>query len=332
VWRLTRDRAAVFLTLAVIGGCLFAAGADPSRDWMVREALRRQWCIGDAQIALLFALLTPIALSYDTPASLHACAACLTATALAEPALLVVAVPCVLVYALVPRRLAFAAAALTWLLVAAVAHASSSAGFLTIVGTTLPAASAVAAGALYAPVGVLVRRRVSIALDAAAVPGALFVAALWLPAAPGGFFLEHRLVPVKTLEIASTLPRGRWLIVAPVEQLAEAYGRGWYDDPEAFLARYGSRAADPSFHFNLAVDEVLVFVEKHPFKTYQSEPAAVPFDALVDPTFRAYRSPAGRASLEARLDAFCSSYSRAHADASIYYDDHDVTIYRFPAH
>ena len=117
--------------------------------------------------------------------------------------------------------------------------------------------------------------------------------------------------------------------VAPVEQLAEAFGRGWYEEPSAFVDRYAQRVADPDFSFDFAVDDLLVFVEKRPFKTFAAEPPEVPFSRLADPSYRHYRSLAGRASLQARLFALCEAYGRSHHGASVYYDDEQLTIFRF---
>jgi len=150
-----------------------------------------------------------------------------------------------------------------------------------------------------------------------------------LPRAPAAMFLEYPTAQQEALNIASTFPRGNWLLVAPVEQLAEIYGRGWYEDPAAFVERYALGAGDPRFSFDSSVDDIFVFVERRPFKTFPAEPAAVPFSALADPTYRHYRSLAGRASLQARLRALCENYRRIHSGASIHYDNDDITIYRF---
>jgi hypothetical protein len=192
-----------------------------------------------------------------------------------------------------------------------------------------PVAIATAAGAGFAGLAALIRRLRPLGIDMAAAPVACVAMVVLMPRTPGAFFLEYPAAQAQTLEIASTLPRGKWLLVAPVEQLAEAYGRGWYEEPAAFVERYAARAAAPSFAFDSSVDDVLVLVEKRPFKTFRTEPASVPFSTLADPTYRHYRSLAGRASLQARLGALCEAYRRTHNGASIYYDDDDLTLYRF---
>ena len=44
-----------------------------------------------------------------------------------------------------------------------------------------------------------------------------------------------------------------------------------------------------------------------------------------------YRSSAGRASVEFQTFDLCESYRRSHADASIYYEDETLRVYRFRA-
>lgn len=271
VLRLVRSRAAAVLTLAILA------------------AMTPHWSAGDAEVAVLFALLGALALSMRTPAARHGFAASAVAAGIALPG-------------------------------------SPLADALRIVA---PVAAAIGAGLAFALLARLVRRARPLRLDAAAAPLACAALVVLLPHAPGGLFLEYPIAQAKTLEIASTLPRGQWIIVAPIEQLAEAYGRGWYEDPAAFVERHAARAGDPAFTFDYSVNEVLVFVEKRPFKTFASEAHALPFATLADPTYRNYRSLAGRASLQARLLALCEAYASAHDGASVYYEDDDLVIYRF---
>lgn len=271
VARLMRSRAGAVVTLGILA------------------ALTPHWSAGDAEIAVLFALLAALALSMRTPAARHGFVASAAAVAFALPG-------------------------------------SPLADTLRIAA---PVAAAIAAGVGFSWLARLVRRARALRLDVAAAPLACAALVVLLPHAPGGLFLEYPVAQAKTLEIASTLPRGQWLIVAPVEQLAEAYGRGWYEDPAAFVERYAARAGDPAFTFDYSVSEVMVFVEKRPFKTFASEAHALPFATLADPTYRNYRSLAGRASLQARLRALCEAYARTHEGASVYYEDDDLAIYRF---
>jgi hypothetical protein len=244
---------------------------------------------GEADVALLFALLAALSAAWRTPASRHACAACVGVALLALTRV-------------------------------------DPAGIARVV---LPAAIALGAGAAYAGLALLVSRLKPLRIDMAAAPLACAALIVLLPQNSGALYLEYPAAQAQTLDMAARLPRGKWLLVAPIEQLAESYGRGWYEEPSAFVARYSSRAGDPAFTFDLAVEDVLVLVEKRPFKTFTSEAAAVPFSTLTDPTYRNYRSLAGRASLQAQLRELCEAYRRTHEGASIHYEDDDLTIYRF---
>lgn len=244
---------------------------------------------GELDVAILFALLGAMAWSYRTPASRHGLFACVAVALLAATRLDAAALP---------ERL-------------------------------LPVAAAIAGGTAFAGLAALARRSKSLRIDLAATPVACAALVVLLPQTSGPLYLEYPAAQAQTLEMTSTLPRGKWLLVAPVEQLAEAYGRGWYEDSSAFVERYAARAGDPALTFDYSVDEIFVMVEKRPFKTFHTEAAAVPFSTLTDPTYRHYRSLAGRSSLQARLRGLCEAYRRSHEGASIHYEDDDLTIYRF---
>jgi hypothetical protein len=280
---------AVVIASALLAGRVTRSRAAAVITAAIVAATTAHWSAGDGEIAVLFTLLGALALATGTPAARHGCLASAAVVALALPG-------------------------------------SPVADTLRV---GVPVASAVAAGVGFALLARLVRRVRRWPLDAAAAPLACAALIVLLPQAPGGLFLEYSIAQAKTLEIASSLPRGQWLIVAPVEQLAEAYGRGWYEDPAAFVDRYAARAADPALAFDYSVNDIIVFVEKRPFKTFPSEAHALPFATLMDPTYRNYRSLAGRASLQARLRALCEAYARTHDGASLYYEDDDLAIYRF---
>jgi hypothetical protein len=73
---------------------------------------------------------------------------------------------------------------------------------------------------------------------------------------------------------------------------------------------------------------LFVFVEKHPFQYFASEPKVVSFSILTDPTYRNYRSPAGRSSLEMATMRLCERYAEVHP-SRIFYEDQDLKIYQF---
>ncbi|PYR88905.1 MAG: hypothetical protein DMF84_26575 [Acidobacteria bacterium] len=328
----TREPTAGVMTLWVLGGYPFGiakytdGGGEFAR--VLRQALTRQWCPGDLEVAVLFLVLGAIAIAMRRPASSTTAAACVAAAALAQPLILLLLVPVVLLHAVMPYRAAFLASMAVCSCIAAAAVAGAGDAARTI-ALTLPITIALTAGALYALATALVRQFAGAQVEYALASTVACALVVLVPRTNGALYLEHPVTPQKTLEIVSNLPRGKWLIVAPVEQLAEAFGRGWYEEPSAFVDRYAQRVADPDFSFDFAVDDLLVFVEKRPFKTFAAEPPEVPFSRLADPSYRHYRSLAGRASLQARLFALCEAYGRSHHGASVYYDDEQLTIFRF---
>jgi hypothetical protein len=85
---------------------------------------------------------------------------------------------------------------------------------------------------------------------------------------------------------------------------------------------------DPEFHFKDPPQDMLIYVEKNPFQMYAAEPAMVSFATLTDATYRNYRSPAGRASLESDALQLCEKYRANHADMTTFYEDQNLKIYR----
>jgi hypothetical protein len=322
--------------LWILGGCTFAlTAASPSElgpAWILDRTLVRHWTANDGTTALLFLLLAGIGVPSSRAGAHRArwkgSAACLFVVALASPALLVLSGAAALA-ALVPRTFRYftMAAAGTAISLLAAREGASDLAFTLPVTVAFLATASVALAARY--LGRLSRAAFRPAWEPAAAATLMLVTAAFLPQNAGALYLEHEISAIKTLEIASVFPRSRWLIVAPLEQLAQTYGRGWFEDPAAFVARNASRAGDPAFAFEMAVDDLFVFVERRPFKTFKSEALDVPFPTLRDSSYRQYRSLAGRASLQAQLHALCEAYMRTHADASIYYDDAQIRIYRF---
>jgi hypothetical protein len=349
-WRLTRSVPAAAAVSWILGGCTFAVTAAPPSDvgpgWILDRTLMRQWTANDGTTALLFLLLAGIAVAnvqgsaHPTHAAdprpdrgwrgsaVRGATACLFVVALASPGLLVLAVPAALA-AFVPQTFRYFTIAAVWtgISLSAARQGASDLAFTLPVALAflVTAACALAARSL----GRLTRARLQPGWEPAIVGTLVLTTLALLPQRAGALYLEHEITAVKTLEIASVFPRGRWLIVAPVEQLAQTYGRGWFEDPASFVAKNASRAGDPGFAFDVSVDDLFVFVERRPFKTFESEAVDVPFSTLADPSYRQYRSLAGRASLQAQLYAVCEAYRLTHPDASVYYEDAQIRIYRF---
>jgi hypothetical protein len=153
-------------------------------------------------------------------------------------------------------------------------------------------------------------------------------AVLWShPRSVASQYLEYEKAARETQEIASQFPKQRWSVVAPTEQLAETLGSGGYEDLAEFVEKYQDQAPDSRFAIPDAPDDLFVYVEKKPFQIFSSEPAVVSLVVLADTTYRSYRSPAGRASLEEAALRLCEAYRRSHSDIDIFFEDEALRIY-----
>jgi len=154
-------------------------------------------------------------------------------------------------------------------------------------------------------------------------------AVLWFhPRSFSGQYLEYEKAARETEDIANRFPKQRWRVVAPTEQLAETLGLGGYEDLADFVEKYQDQAADPQFVIPDAPDDLFVYVEKKPFQIFSREPTVVPFGVLADTTYRSYRSPAGRASLEEAALKLCEEYRKSHNDTQIFFEDEALRIYQ----
>jgi hypothetical protein len=229
------------------------------------------------------------------------------------------------------RRLALTAIAITWSLLAILAampqtQFSWARSFLL----TLPVGLSLLAGLSFLAIAELVRLVLGKWSEAfcLALIGSLSLNFL-LPLPPNLTYLEYEMAARKALEINALFPRQNWTIAAPIEQLAETYGFGWYQDLALFTEQYSSRAGQAEFHFPVAGEHLFIFVEKKPFVTFPAEPSVVPDSILSDHTYRHYRSSVGRASLEFEALQMCEAYRRVHSDSKIYYEDEEMRIYQF---
>jgi hypothetical protein len=326
----TGSAAAAVVALWALGGLDF--GGFPDALSHIADAFSHQPAAADAELGALGLLLAAICWRERQPAYLKEAfvdtASCLAVVAIAAPSLLLLAAVGGL-GSLLPAPLALAALAGGWLL-PVVAGLRASQGWLQDVLATLPVGIVLLGGAITYVVARGLRWITADATDGVLIA---LCGIAWLllpsPAASRGRYLEYDAAARQTLDAGRRFPRNQWLIVAPVEQLPLSYGLGWYRDLGQFVSEYQDRAAEPGFGFPLRVQDILVFVETKPFETYAAEPRSVPFSILIDPTYRAYRSPAGRASLEFAALTLCETYRRHHSDASIYYDDRALRIYRF---
>jgi hypothetical protein len=154
------------------------------------------------------------------------------------------------------------------------------------------------------------------------------VAVLWFRPQPlAARYLEYDEAASQTRVIADHFPRQRWAVVAPTEQFAETLGLGGYQDLAQFVEKYQGQVSDPEFHIPDAPEDLFVYVEKRPFQFFSHEPEFVPIGVLADSTYRSYRSPAGRASLESAALRLCESYRQSHNDADVFFEDEALRIY-----
>ena len=252
---------------------------------------------------------------------------CLLLTAIVSEVLLVILVLAAGVLLLRPMAGLFA---LVMLCYGLVAWASLSAGINIPdeMRTILPVAAAILVGCTLAftkaPLVARTGRTTATVILAACVG----VAVIWLrPQRFVGRCLEYEAAARATQEIAYSFPRQTWVVAAPVEQLAETFGLGGHEDLAGFVQNYRSQVSSPRFHFPDARQDLFIYVEKRPFQIFSREPEKVSFSVLSDPTYRNYRSPGGRASLEAAALQLCENYRQHHSNVDVFFENEVLRIY-----
>ena len=261
-----------------------------------------------------------------------AAAACTTVAGLAAPVVLLMICVAVGGMLLWPRVILASTGAawlgLSWLATMGVSDAPATIDVSAL--ANLPLAASLLAAGIFHLVTAAFRyeigaRRLAITATAAAV-----VVMAMVPRTTAAHYVEYDAAARQSLEIAGSLPKYRFLIVAPVEQLALTYGRGWHLNLYEFVDTVGADAGEAGHSLPFQVDDVFVFVETRPFATFEHEPQQLSFSVLTDPVFRHYRSLAGRSSLQFAALQICERLRQANPAASIYYDDGQLRIYRFP--
>ena len=192
----------------------------------------------------------------------------------------------------------------------------------------LPVASAILIGCFLALIEAMLVTRVGRKAEAVLLAVCLSIAAIWLrPQKLLARYLEYEAAARATQEIAAKYPRQTWVVAAPVEQLAETFGLGGHEDLAGFVEKYHSQVSSPEFLFQEAREDLFIYVEKKPFQIFLREPETVSFSVLTDPTYRNYRSPGGRASVEAAALQLCENYRRYHSNADVFFEDEALRIY-----
>ena len=91
-----------------------------------------------------------------------------------------------------------------------------------------------------------------------------------------------------------------------------------------FVHRFGDRAGDRQFRFDVGGHELFVFAEKRPLAvSAEAALAPVAYAPLPSP----FRLPNARARLEREALEICERYRRTHAGVRVFYEDADVRIY-----
>ena len=194
--------------------------------------------------------------------------------------------------------------------------------------TILPVAAAILVGCFFAFIETELAARASRRAETVLLTACLGVAVIWLPPQRLlGRCLEYEAAARVTEEIAHRFARQTWVVAAPVEQLAETFGLGGHEDLAGFVEKYHSQVSSPEFRFQDAREDLFIYVEKKPFQIFSREPETVSFSVLTDPTYRNYRSPGGRASLEAAALQLCESYRQYHSNADVFFENEVLRIY-----
>lgn len=192
----------------------------------------------------------------------------------------------------------------------------------------LPIAAAIGAVALLALIGGRLSDALRFAGEMPLLVGCLAAAILWFrPHLPPEHCLEYEAAARITERIAHEFPHETWAVAAPLEQLSETLGLGVHEDLSHFIEKYQAAVDTPQFRFPTGTQDLFVYVEKSPFHIFSREPAFISYPLLTDPTYRGYRSPAGRASVEAAALALCETYRRHHPNVDIFFEDAELRIY-----
>jgi hypothetical protein len=125
--------------------------------------------------------------------------------------------------------------------------------------------------------------------------------------------------------IAREHPRRSWLVISPSHELPLLFGRGWHVELAEFVSSIPiEEAARPEFRLPYNAKHVFLFVEKRPLPQRLT---GVPEDA--DSAVFAYRTQAGRQSLQFQAGRLAETYLASHPNTIIYYEDENVTVYHF---
>jgi hypothetical protein len=299
----------------------------------LNTSLIRQWAGSEPELGAMFALLALTqldrVLNRRQRTAWITVGCCSAIVALTAPEFLLVVVAGLGVA--MSRKGTIALIAIGWISLGLAAALPDSPAFLQNFLVTLPVGLSLFCGAVFALFWGLVDRLLR---SVSTAPIALvlilaFSVNFLLPPPASPLYLEPEISAREALALNARFPAKQWVLVAPVEQLAETYGSAWYVDLAEFVAKYGDRVQQPQFQFPFEVADLLVFVEKRPFQTFKTEPAVIASSAALDPVYVNYRLHAGRSSLQFQALKLCETYRQTHPETSIDYEDETLRVYHF---
>ncbi|HEY9643779.1 MAG TPA: hypothetical protein V6C57_25035 [Coleofasciculaceae cyanobacterium] len=298
----------------------------------LNAALIRQWTGTELELGAMFLILALTQLNrglYQQRSAWIATGCCSAIVALTAPSLLILAAFGSLGL-VVSQRWTLGMVALGWLSLGLLAPLLNHSHFLQPFLITLPVALSLLCGCIFALLSRLCRWSCGALTPSV---GLILVFAISvncvLPLSPNITYLEYNITARETLALNARFPAKRWMLIAPTEQFSETYGGAWYGDLANFVDTYGDRVQQRDFRFPFTVPDLFVFVEKRPFKTFKIEPLAISGESAFDPTYRNYRSLAGRSSLQFDAMKLCEAYRQTHANSSIEYEDTVLKVYHF---
>ncbi len=154
---------------------------------------------------------------------------------------------------------------------------------------------------------------------------AILVATILTPLRPAAPEHQYEAAARTAHRIAGEFRTNDWILVSPGLEVAQTYGRGWHVELADFVdAHTEAKLADPAFRFSsYAAQSMFVFVEKRVLK----QPAfSFAHDSGASSYY--YTTRLGRSSLEFRAARLMAAYVSAHKDATVYYEDEDLMVYR----
>jgi hypothetical protein len=344
--RLSKNESAALIASYTLGAYLFVwnlpiADRLPMafQQWfgtiesVLGAGLVRTWAVGDLEIGGMFVLLalgcsTHLVRSQERTEAIVNTLCCIFLVAIVSPSLLLL----VLLGGfgtIFGRKMGLFTLSTSWIILGSIAALpNSNLPLLRDILATLPIGLSLYIGMLF--VAIASAFRLLLGRWSAPVCLTVFLAIsvnFCLPPPAQIAYLEYDIAPRKVLQIDRLFPPHQWTIVAPIEQLSQVYGRGWYQDAAQFTEKYQDRTNEPNFHFPHLMP-LFVFVEKLPFAAEKPEQPVL-YSVLKDPTYRHYRSPSGRTKLAQTMLQLCETYHHQHPDSRIYYEDANLRIYQF---